>query len=71
MNQYRFQVSGMSCDGCVHKINAQMADKPNIQKLNISLEHREIYIESTLSAMSLKKIIESIGFSVNSFCKES
>lgn len=71
MKSVLLNVEGMSCGGCVSKIENNLKGNESISQINISLEEKTVQIDGddSLSNMSLKKEIEELGFSVTGMKK--
>jgi copper chaperone len=70
MAHYMFKVAGMKCGGCTKKIKGLEEKVADVVSIEASWEAGEVQIEASVSAMTLKEEIESLGFSVTSFSKE-
>lgn len=66
MKKIVYTVEGMKCGGCSSKIQNRFNSIPEISSVEVGLEKKEVKvsIEDSLSPMTLKKEIESLGFQV-------
>lgn len=73
MKSVLLNVEGMSCGGCVSKIEKNLKDNDAISDIQVSLEEKTVKVEGddSLSNMGLKKEIEGLGFSVTGMKKLS
>ncbi|XP_043249587.1 copper-transporting ATPase 1 isoform X3 [Colletes gigas] len=64
-------VDGMTCASCVKSITGVLSEKPEIRKVNVSLENKEAvvsYNTNDITAEQIARCIEEIGF--DAFVKE-
>lgn len=71
MKSVLFSVEGMSCGGCVSKIQNNLSTNDQISKVEVSLQDKTVLVEGddSLSQMTLKSDIEELGFSVTGMKK--
>ena len=59
-----FKISGMTCQGCVKKIENALASM-DIEDVNIDLESSNATMKTNLDEQKIKSKIESLGFTLN------
>lgn len=67
MTQTTFNVSGMSCMGCVNSIHKVLDPMPGVSKVEVSLEQGRVVVEHEIgqaSVASLKQAIEDAGYDI-------
>lgn len=71
MKSVLLNVEGMSCGGCVSKIENNLKNNESISEIQVSLEEKTVKVDGddSLSNMGLKKEIEELGFSVTGMKK--
>lgn len=71
MKTFIFNVDGITCGGCVRKINSKFESDPAIKKITVSDDKRIVSIsgEDTISGLALKSNLEELGFQVTGFEK--
>ena len=68
---YAFTVEGMKCGKCADKISSLSTENEGIVAIDASFESGLVKMTSSTSAIALKKAIESLGFKVAGFVRES
>ncbi|MDP7038895.1 MAG: permease [Myxococcota bacterium] len=63
-NVHHFIVEGMTCQGCVTKLEKALYEIPDIEAVSISLESKEAKVQGQSQSHILKKAIEEAGFQV-------
>lgn len=71
MKKMIYTVEGITCGGCVKKLNGKFEGNTAITKIEVSEDKKKVSIsgEDTLSGMDLKAQIEDLGFEVLGFEK--
>lgn len=69
MKSTKFDVQGMTCNGCVASINRVISAIPGVNVVDISLESGRVeigYDESKATSEQFKQAIEAAGYTVTS-----
>lgn len=69
MKSTKFDVQGMTCNGCVASINRVISAIPGVNVVDISLDSGRVeigYDESKASSEQFKQAIEAAGYTVTS-----
>ena len=71
MKQIELKVTGIKCGNCSKKIEDGLGNLENINSISVSVSEGTVKVEGqdNLSAMSVKKSIEELGFGVDAMKK--
>jgi len=71
MKKIEFLVEGITCGGCIKKIEGGLAKFTEIEELEVSVMEKSVFVTGNdeLSGMTLKSAIEELGFQVVSMKK--
>lgn len=65
MNNIRFKIEGMHCEGCSNRLTKVLNSLDGIVNASVSLEKKEANIEfdeTKVSIKEIKEVIEDAGF---------
>lgn len=70
MTTITMNVQGINCGGCTAKIEKQLSAMDMVHSFSVSLEQKTVQVQGErITGVQLKKAIEELGFSVESFQK--
>ena len=55
-------ISGMTCNGCVSKLNRHLSKHPSVQDVHVTLEPPKAYLNTNLSKTEILGLIHEAGF---------
>lgn len=64
MIKQKFQISGISCDGCISRVKKTLEEHPKIEKVEIFLAPKGatiISMNETLSVQDIQKQLDKLG----------
>ncbi|MCG7501211.1 heavy-metal-associated domain-containing protein [Tenacibaculum sp. Mcav3-52] len=64
MIKQKFQISGISCGGCISRVKKTLEEHPNIEKVEIFLAPKGatiISMNETLSVQDIQKQLDKLG----------
>jgi len=64
MNKVRFDVPNISCNHCVHTIQAELADLEGVNSVTASLESKQVEVEyvDPASEQKLRDLLSEINY---------
>lgn len=68
MKKVIFQIDGMSCQGCVGKVNAALENLDGVAEYNVSLENKQAEVNfdsEKLDANSIRTALKKTNFEIS------
>ncbi|MFI3256358.1 MAG: heavy-metal-associated domain-containing protein [Psittacicella sp.] len=62
MSVIQLKLIGVTCGGCTNKINKALIANPAVEEVEINLEDRIAFVESSLSSQEVISIIKEAGY---------
>lgn len=60
--QYYFRINGMTCDGCVNKVEKNLQNLEGIEEYEVDLETGMAVVKASVSAQEITAAIDAAGY---------
>jgi uncharacterized protein len=61
-DQLEFPLAGLTCNGCVAKLNKHLQQEPTIEYFNVVLSPPTLTVQTTLSELEVAELVKGAGF---------
>lgn len=62
LTTYRYKLTNVTCQNCVKKIDARLWKEKGISKVNLQFDARILEVETSMPAVKVTEIVESLGY---------